>query len=106
MLALRRAARLAFCQWRGILHDPRSGTSAVCRITVRSSCAFAPYEPVGPGETLFRELAIAGFELDAKITAPRESGCNERAAGAGKLVQHQVAWPVGPAGAHEYRGPR
>lgn len=25
MLALQREARLAFCQWRGILHDPRSG---------------------------------------------------------------------------------
>lgn len=35
MLALRREARLAFCQWRGILHDPRSGASAVRKVPTR-----------------------------------------------------------------------
>ena len=37
MLALRRAARLAFCQWRGILHDPRPGTEAVWKTQIRLS---------------------------------------------------------------------
>jgi hypothetical protein len=37
MLALQREARLAFCQWRGILHDLRSGTSAGRKIQIRCS---------------------------------------------------------------------
>ena len=35
MLALRREPRLAFCQWRGILHDRRSGARAVWTIQIR-----------------------------------------------------------------------
>ncbi len=48
-------------------------------------------EPGGAGETLLCELAVAGFEFDAEIRASGEGGCNERAAAAGKWVQHQVA---------------
>ena len=49
------------------------------------------YEPGGAGETLLGELAIAGLELDAEIGASGEGGCNERAAGAGEWIQHQIA---------------
>jgi hypothetical protein len=35
MLGLRRSARRAFCQWRGILHDLRPGAESVFAILIR-----------------------------------------------------------------------
>ena len=76
------------CRSPRCLWEKRAG----CRwLRTRSGRDLPLYEPGRAGETLLGELAVAGIELDAKIRAARESGCNEGAAAAGKWIQHQIA---------------